>query len=90
MCFYSTKSASRGVLRYGDITAQYMWEKAYAIIAMMTGIGIYFGMLLGGLTSMLTNLDQNRARYVHRFNVIQDEIVRSGLVYEIIKGKDKF
>ena len=51
------------------------WEKFFSIVAMMTGIAIYFGMLLGGLTSILTNLDQNRARYVHRFNVVQDEIV---------------
>ena len=63
--------------RYGDISAVNEREKWFAIAAMLVGIVVFFGMILGGMASMLTNFDAQRARYTHRFNVIKDSLVRS-------------
>jgi len=49
---------------------------------MMVGIGLFFGFILGGMTSMLNNLDSQRASYIHHLNVIKDHMVR----YMIIGG----
>ena len=43
--------------------------------AMLTGIGLFFGFILGGMASMLTNLDSQRARYIHHLDVIKDHLV---------------
>ena len=42
---------------------------------MLAGIAVFFGMLLGGMTSVLTNMDARRADYVHRFHTIQTNMV---------------
>ena len=42
---------------------------------MMVGIGLFFGFILGGMTSMLNNLDSQRARYIHHLEVIKDHMV---------------
>ena len=42
---------------------------------MLIGEGVFFGMILGGMASMLTNFDAQRARYTHRFNVIKQSLV---------------
>ena len=42
---------------------------------MLVGIGLFFGFILGGMASMLTNLDSQRARYIHHLNVIKDHMV---------------
>ena len=56
-------------------------EQWFSIIAMLVGIGVFFGMLLGGVTSMLTNFDEQRGRYSHRFNVVREYLVRILLIY---------
>jgi len=38
---------------------------------------VLFGYILGGLASMLTNSDAQRARYIHRLNTIRDHLVQS-------------
>ena len=47
---------------------------------MMFGIAVFFGMILGGMASMLTNFDAQRARYTHRLNVIKQSLVSMHLV----------
>ena len=42
---------------------------------MMVGIALFFGFILGGMTSMLNNLDSHRARYIHHLDVIKDHMV---------------
>lgn len=50
-------------------------EKWFSVCAMLVGIGLFFGFILGGMASMLTNLDSQRARYIHHLNVIKDHMV---------------
>ena len=64
------------LLSYGDIYAVNLTEKWFSIFAMLGGICAFFGMLLGGLTSMLTNFDALRARFVHRLQTIKGNLVR--------------
>ncbi|XP_071497085.1 uncharacterized protein [Diadema antillarum] len=59
---------------YGDISAANELEKWFSIFSMLLGIVVFFGMILGGMASMLTNFDAQRARYTHRFNVIKDTL----------------
>lgn len=60
---------------YGDLHAATIGEKWFSIFAMLTGIGLFFGFILGGMASMLTNLDSRRMRYTHHFEVIIDHMV---------------
>ncbi|XP_022782902.1 cyclic nucleotide-gated cation channel alpha-3-like [Stylophora pistillata] len=60
---------------YGDLHAETIGEKWFSIIAMLTGIGLFFGLIFGGMASMLTNLDSRRMRYTHHFDVIKDHLV---------------
>ena len=64
---------------YGDLHAANIGEKWFSIFAMLTGIGLFFGFILGGMASMLTNLDSRRMRYTHHFDVIKDHMVCYGL-----------
>ncbi|XP_071956713.1 uncharacterized protein [Antedon mediterranea] len=59
---------------YGDISAITQEEKAYSIVAMLLGIGVFYGVILGGMASMMTNFDSQRARYTHRLNVIKENL----------------
>ena len=61
---------------FGDVHAVTLGEKWFSIISMLVGIGLFFGLILGGIASMLTNLDSGRARYIHHVNVIKDHMVR--------------
>ncbi|XP_022094111.1 uncharacterized protein LOC110981133 isoform X3 [Acanthaster planci] len=73
---------------YGDISAVNAGEKWVSILAMLIGEGVFFGMILGGMASMLTNFDAQRARYTHRFNVIKqslkDETVTEDLQRQVV------
>ncbi|XP_071795542.1 uncharacterized protein [Asterias amurensis] len=73
---------------YGDISAVNISEKWVSIVAMLIGEGVFFGMILGGMASMLTNFDAQRARYTHRFNVIKqslrDETVTDDLQRQVV------
>ena len=60
---------------YGDIHPTTMGEKWFTIVAMLSGIIVFFGVILGGMASMMTNLDTERATYTHRLNVIKDHLV---------------
>ena len=60
---------------YGDLYAITQEEKWFSTGAMLVGIGLFFGLILGGMASMLTNLDSQRARYIHHLNVIKDHMV---------------
>ncbi|XP_068674268.1 cyclic nucleotide-gated channel rod photoreceptor subunit alpha-like [Montipora foliosa] len=59
---------------YGDIHAVTLGEKWFSIFSMLVGIGLFFGLILGRMTSMLTNLDSGRARYIHHLRVIKDHM----------------
>ena len=61
---------------YGDLHAITLEEKWISIFSMLVGIGLFFGLILGGMASMLTNLDSARARYIHHLKVIKDHMVR--------------
>ncbi|XP_014676533.1 PREDICTED: cyclic nucleotide-gated cation channel alpha-3-like [Priapulus caudatus] len=59
---------------YGELSATNLEERWFAVLTMLAGISVFFGMLLGGLTSMLTNLDSQRATYVHRLQSVMDQM----------------
>ena len=61
----------------GEIHAVTVAEQVFSIVVMFLGISVLFGMLLGGITSMLTNFDEQRGLYAHRFRVIKTHLVRS-------------
>ncbi|XP_071851243.1 uncharacterized protein [Apostichopus japonicus] len=73
---------------YGDISALTGFEKFASVVAMIIGIGVFFGLILGGMASMLTNFDAQRANYWHRFTVIKDTLrdqeVPEGLQKQVI------
>lgn len=50
-------------------------EQLYSVVAQLLGTGIFFGMLMGGVSSMLTNADELRGEFTHRFNVIRKYLV---------------
>ena len=60
--------------RYGDIHPLLELEKWFAIVCMLWGI-VMFGYILGGLASILTNQDAQRARYVNRLDAIKTHLV---------------
>ena len=64
---------------YGDVLANNPRETLFSCLAMVLGIAIYFGMLLGGLTSIMTNSDKRRGLFLHRFLVIKQFLVLSFL-----------
>ena len=68
---------------YGDLHAVTLEEKWFSIFAMLVGIGLFFGFILGGMASMLTNLDSQRARYIHHLDVIKDHMVCCVISYSI-------
>ncbi|CAH1786243.1 unnamed protein product [Owenia fusiformis] len=70
---------------YGDIYPVNLNEKWYSVIGMLAGISVFFGMLLGGMTSMLTNFDTNRARYLHRLGAIKDHMQDWGVSQDLQK-----
>ncbi|XP_074659484.1 uncharacterized protein LOC141912168 [Tubulanus polymorphus] len=70
---------------YGDISAVTTAEKAYSLIGMLIGISLFFGMLIGGITSALTNADFHRANYVHRLNVIKSHLNDMQLTHTVKK-----
>ena len=61
--------------RYGDVTAVTMEEKMYACAIMVIGICVYMAMALGGMASMVTSFDQQRATYLHKYNIIGNNMV---------------
>ena len=60
---------------YGDIHAINEREQLYSVVAQLLGTGVFFGMLMGGVSSMLTNADELRGEFTHRFNVIRRYLV---------------
>ena len=62
--------------RYGDIVPMTAAEKWVATLCMVWGV-VLFGYILGGLASLLTNADAQRARYIHRLNTIRYHLVCS-------------
>ena len=60
--------------RYGDIVPITAAEKWVATLCMVWGV-VLFGYILGGLASLLTNADAQRARYIHRLNTIRYHLV---------------
>ena len=61
--------------RYGDILPTSSAEKWVSVVSMLWGV-VLFGYILGGLASTLTTSDAQRARYIHRLNVIRNHLVR--------------
>eukprot|EP00058_Branchiostoma_floridae_P022784 XP_002608274.1 hypothetical protein BRAFLDRAFT_87952 [Branchiostoma floridae] len=64
---------------YGDVHAQTLSEKAYSIVAMLAGVAVFFGMILGGMTSMLTNMDSQRAGFTHRLDTIKQYLIEEDI-----------
>ncbi|XP_070566365.1 uncharacterized protein [Ptychodera flava] len=59
---------------YGDIHSINENERWFSTFGMLLGIFVFFGMILGGMASMLTNFDGQRARYTHRLNVVKNHL----------------
>lgn len=67
---------------YGDIHPLLEGEKWFSILCMLWGT-VMFGYILGGLASMLSNSDAQRARYVHRLDAIQEYLKDAGVSAEL-------
>ncbi|XP_066276868.1 uncharacterized protein [Branchiostoma lanceolatum] len=67
---------------YGDVHAKTLTEKAYSIAAMLAGVAVFFGLILGGMTSMLTNMDSQRARFTHRLETIKQYLIEEDIPEE--------
>eukprot|EP00058_Branchiostoma_floridae_P006940 XP_002592428.1 hypothetical protein BRAFLDRAFT_67294 [Branchiostoma floridae] len=76
MYWATATSTSTG---YGDIHAKSLSEKAYSIAAMLAGVAVFFGMILGGMTSMLTNMDSQRAQFTHRLDTIKQYLIEEDI-----------
>lgn len=48
----------------------------FSLIVLFTGLAVLYGMTMGGMTSMLTNIDAARAAFVHRYKAFEKEVVR--------------
>ena len=70
---YSTLLDVTVYCRYGDITPKTTFEREVAIICMLWGV-VLFGYILGELASLLTNADAQRTCYIHRLNVIKEQL----------------
>ena len=51
-------------------------------IRVLLGLGVLYGMTMGGMTSMLTNIDARRATFVHRYRAFENAVVGCLLVVE--------
>ncbi|XP_048580862.1 uncharacterized protein LOC5507189 isoform X3 [Nematostella vectensis] len=60
--------------RFGDIHAVTDSEKWYSILCMLIGIAYFFGLLLGSMASIITNLDAMRASYNHHLTAIKQHM----------------
>ncbi len=58
---------------YGDITPKTDTEKWVALACMLWGVAL-FAYILGEVASMLTNADSQRTCYIHRLNVIREQL----------------
>ncbi|XP_076825494.1 uncharacterized protein LOC143471047 [Clavelina lepadiformis] len=72
-------SATATSTGYGDIHAYTIPEKFYSIGAMIVGMTILYGMTMGGMTSMLTNIDARRSSFVHRYKAFEKEVEKMGI-----------
>ena len=61
---------------YGDVTAVTLEEKMFSCVVMVTGICVFMAMALGGMASVVTTFDQQRATYLHKYTVIVKHLVR--------------
>ncbi|CAH1251717.1 CNGA1 [Branchiostoma lanceolatum] len=76
MYWATATSTSTG---YGDVHAKELSEKAYSIAAMLAGVAVFFGLILGGMTSMLTNLDLQRAQFTHHLDTIKQYLMEEDI-----------
>ena len=60
-------------LSYGDIVPTTSAEKWVAIVCILWGMTL-FGYILGDLSSLLTNADAQRSKYIHRLNTIRENM----------------
>lgn len=51
---------------------------------MLVGMAIVYGMTMGGMTSMLTNIDARRSSFVHRYTAFKEEVVSFNTVFSLI------
>ena len=58
------------VYRYGDVTAQNHKEELLSILTMLVGMTLLMGVILGGLSSILTNYYTQKAAFIHRVETI--------------------
>lgn len=68
-------SATASSTGYGDISAVNFGERWLSILAQLCGMSLFFGMLLGGMSSMFTNFDQQRADFFYRVERIKQHLV---------------
>ncbi len=57
--------------------AENVGEKWFSIATMIMGMAVFYGMLLGAMTSILTNIGTRQAKYMHRFGTIKKYLVIS-------------
>lgn len=76
-------SATTSSTGYGDIHAYTIPEKVYSVFAMLLGMAVLYGMTMGGMTSMLTNIDARRSSFVHRYTAFRTEVESMGVSKEV-------
>ncbi|XP_032231588.2 uncharacterized protein LOC5507177 [Nematostella vectensis] len=56
---------------YGDVYATNDKEKWFSVLAMLLGISMFFGLMLGGMASIVNNMDKMRAHYIQHLAAIK-------------------
>ncbi|MBN3286274.1 KCNH7 protein, partial [Polyodon spathula] len=60
---------------YGDIHALTILETVYSVFIMFTALGVLVGVIMTGMSSIITNLDARRGRFYHRLYSIKLNMV---------------
>nr|XP_015204833.1 PREDICTED: uncharacterized protein LOC107077636 isoform X2 [Lepisosteus oculatus] len=68
---------------YGDIHPVIISEVYLSVLVMITGLTAIFGMVMTGMSSIITNLDARRGRFYHRLEAIKFNMKDIGLPDEI-------
>ncbi|MGH0161850.1 UNVERIFIED_CONTAM: hypothetical protein FKN15_041972 [Acipenser sinensis] len=75
---------------YGDIHSLTLLETVYSVIIMFTALGVLVGVIMTGMSSIITNLDARRGRFCHRLYSIKLNMKDIGLPPEVQTWVEKY
>uniref|UniRef100_W5MTF2 Cyclic nucleotide-gated potassium channel n=1 Tax=Lepisosteus oculatus TaxID=7918 RepID=W5MTF2_LEPOC len=64
---------------YGDIHPVIISEVYLSVLVMITGLTAIFGMVMTGMSSIITNLDARRGRFYHRLEAIKFNMLKKDI-----------